>query len=183
MADSRAATSGEVNWFLVVPGVVLIGLAAAVGYLPTFAYDSSCGGVFNDPSFDGPCGGVHTAPAVAVGVIGVVGVGLLVFGLAGRVRGGRLVVAGILIGGIWLAAVAGTSTTVHRGECGSLTTPASWTGYPVSPGPWLPGDCPAQLDTRRVQVGALSGAAVVMLGSLVVVVRRAPAERTVPGGR
>jgi hypothetical protein len=174
MVDGRAASSGGINWSLVVPGVVLLSIAAGVGYLPTQAYDSSCGGVLNDPFYDGPCRGVHTGLTVAVAVIGVLGLGLLVFGLAGRVRGARLVVAGLLIGGIWTAAVVGTSRTVHRDDCGSLTTPASWTGYPVPPGPWLPEGCPGRLDARRVQVGAMFGAAVVMLGALVVVVARAP---------
>jgi hypothetical protein len=183
MADSRAAASGELNWLMVIPGVLLLGFAAALGYPPLQAYDSSCGGVLNDPSYEGPCAGVHTGLTVAIAVIGVLGLGLVVFGLAGRVGGVRLVVAGLLIGGIWTLTVAGTSLTIHRDDCGSLTTPATWTGYPVPLGPWHPQGCPGRLDTRRFEVAGFVGAAVVLLASLVVVVRRAPAERTVPGGR
>ena len=110
----------------------------------------------------------------------MLGLGLVVFGLVGRVRGTRLVVAGFLIGGIWTLAVAGTSLTVHRDDCGSLTTPASWTGYPVPLGPWHPQGCPGRLDTRRLEVAGIDGAAVVLLVSLVVVVRRAPVESKEP---
>ena len=38
MAGSRSATSGKVNWLLVIPGVLLLGLAAALGYPPSQAY-------------------------------------------------------------------------------------------------------------------------------------------------
>ena len=44
--------------------VAVLGLAAVLGYPPLQAYDSSCGGVVNDPSYEGPCAGVHTPEAL-----------------------------------------------------------------------------------------------------------------------
>ena len=161
-------------------GSCVLGIAAAVGFLSwTVRWETDCQGLFRDPILGSPCEGAYTGPAVAIGVIGVLGLGLVVFGLVGRVGGTRLVVAGFLIGAIWTLAVAGTSLTVHRDDCGSLTTPASWTGYPVALAPWQPQGCPARLDTRRMQVGSLFGAAVVMLGALVVIGVKAP-ERSAP---
>ena len=143
MAGSRSATSGKVDWLLGFPGVLLLGLAVAVGFLSwTVRCETDCQGLFRDPILGSPCEGAHTGPTVAIGVLGVLGLGLVVFGLAGRVGGTRLVVAGFLIGGIWTLAVAGTSLSVHRDDCGSLTTPASWTGYPVPIGPWHQQGCP-----------------------------------------
>jgi hypothetical protein len=183
MSDATVTTEGRarerrrVGWGLVVPGVLLLGLAAAVGFL-SFAvrFETDCQGLFRNPNFGSPCVGAHTGPAIAVSVLGVLGLGLIVFGLARRVRGLRLVVAGLLVGAIWTLAVFGTSRLVDRDQCGTVTAPQSWTGYPVSPGPWLPSGCPARLDGRRNGAGSLFGVAVVLLAGLVVIVVRAPDE-------
>jgi hypothetical protein len=167
----------RVAWTLVVPGVVLVAVAGAVGFLSwTVRFETDCQGLFRNPILGSPCEGAHTGPAIAVGVLGVLGLGLIVFGLARRVQGSRLVVAGLLVGAIWALAVFGTSRLVDRDDCGSVTAPQSWMGYPIPPGPWLPAGCPARLDGRRNQAGALYGSAALLLAALVVVVVRAPSE-------
>jgi hypothetical protein len=171
----------RVGWGLVVPGVVLVVMAGAVGFLSwTVRYETDCQALFRDPILGGPCVGAHTGPAIAVGVLGVLGLGLIVFGLARRVSGTRLVVAGLLVGAAWALAVHGTSRLVDRDQCGTVIAPQKWTGYPIAPGPWLPSGCPDRLDGRRTQAGALYGSAALLLATLVVVVVRAPDEPDVP---
>jgi hypothetical protein len=175
MAGSRSATSGKVRWFLVVPGVLLLGLAGAVGFLSTDQYDTQCGGIFLNPAPGTLCDGSHTAETVAVAVIGLLALGLIVVGLAGRVRGGRLALSALLIVGVWGGTVTGTAWLFHLDECGSPMLEARWTRYP-EPGPLGPAyaNCPSRLDTRRLQAGGLFGASLLMLGALVVLVAKAP---------
>lgn len=177
MGGVQGSGRGQARWGFVAGGAVLLPLAAAFGYTGAIRYETDCRGILHDPVTGDPCAGAHTPQIAAVAALGLLGLGLILFGLAPRLHGGRLLLAGVLVVGIWGTAVAGTSWLVHLDACGSVTLPSGWTGYPVPPANGaFPADCPGRLGTRRFQAGGLFAASALLLGALVVLVVRTSEE-------
>ena len=173
--------SGEIRWGFVFAGGVALVVAAVTGFVPlTKGYETVCDAVFVKPVPTGYCADVRNPLTWAVVVLGLEGLALVVFGLAGRLRGGRLVVAGALVLGVWVAGVGGTDRLLRNDDCGSGITPREWVARPAADGSLQRRGCAGTIAARRAQAMGLWAGAVALGAALVVVVRRAPDPDALP---
>ena len=173
--------SGEVRWGFVFVGALALVAGAVAGFVPVDkGYETVCDAVFVRPVPSDYCADVRNPLTWAVVVLGLGGLALVVFGLAGRLRGGRLAIAGALVLGIAALGVGGAARLVRYDACGSVTTPTEWPGSPTPNGSIRPAGCDGVIPTRRAQVIGLWAGAVVLGAVLVVVVRRAPDPDALP---
>ncbi len=164
-------------------GVVLLVIAAALGFAPIShptSADNTCGALFPTDVESAGCGDPHRNMALVIGALALAGLALVTVGLAGRLRGARLLVAAALVIGAWCAGTAATVRLVHYDRCGSVTSPSEWPGNPGPDGLTAPPGCAEALTTRRLQAGALGLLALGQLGAVAVLVARAPRRRTGP---
>ena len=173
--------SGEVRWGFVSVGALALIVGAVAGFVPVDkGYETVCDAVFVRPVPSDYCSDVRSGLTWAVVVLGVGGLALVVFGLAGRLRGGRLVVAGALVLAMAALGVGGAARLLRYDECGSVTTPSEWPKSPTPNGSIRPAGCDGVIPTRRAQAVGLWAGAVALGAALVVVVRRAPDPDAVP---
>lgn len=173
--------SGEVRWGFVSVGALALVAGAVAGFVPVDkGYETVCDAVFVRPVPSDYCADVRNPLTWAVVVLGLGGLALVVFGLAGRLRGGRLAVAGALALGMAALGVAGANRLFHYDDCGSVTVPMEWTNSPSPDGSVRPKGCGGVLPTRRAEVAGLWAGAAVLGAALVVVVRRAPDPDALP---